>query len=61
MITIRMKGRNDLDLPDEMVAVYNREEDELTFKFSSGIKSFTLDPVEHWSLMRLIEHLKASP
>lgn len=61
MIRIRVKGRNDLDIPDEMTAEYEVERDRLTFRFSPGVKSFTLDPVEHWSLMRLVEHLKASP
>lgn len=55
---IRYKGRNDLDLPDEMVVHYDIEKDKITFKFSSGIKSFTPDDLSFGILHELIDKMR---
>lgn len=57
-MNIRYKGRNDLDLPDEMVVHYDLEKDRITFKFSSGIKSFTPDDLSFEVLHEIIDTVR---
>lgn len=58
MFNIRVKGRNDFDLPDSMVVTLDRESGEVTFKFDGVIRAFTITESEATALFNIVKELR---
>ena len=58
MLKIKVKGRNDLDLPDEMEVTLNQETGDITFKFDGVLREFTVEEAEATPLLKIIEELR---
>jgi len=58
MATVRVRGRNDMDLPDDMKVNIDLESGEVTFKFDGVVKSFTIsDDKEITAFFNIVQEL----
>lgn len=58
MATIKVRGRNDMDLPDQMKVHIDTETGEVAFKFDGVVKSFTInDDKEITAFFNIVQEL----
>lgn len=58
MVNISVRGRNDLDLPDEMKVILDRKTGTLTFKFDGVLKEFVVASEDATPLIQVLGELQ---